>query len=155
MLYFTFLTVLIALLINYTNAIICSAYCKPNFCTGILKTQCTACDPPFILQGSAPNSCIVDPSSGYVMYEDETVASMIPSSWTTICGPYNLYGKYGRSTDPSIRSNNLITIPHYSVKVIAWLLLYDGWDLVNDNFVGTINTTNQAITQQVSTYSNS
>jgi hypothetical protein len=49
----------------------------------------------------------------------------------------------------------MITIPHYAVKVIVWLLLYDGWDVLNDNFVGTINTTNQAIIQHVSTYSNS
>ena len=128
----------------------CSSYCKPNFCTGTLSNQCTACSPPFILQ--ANNTCTVDPSSGYVLFEDATQITSTTTT-TTNCGGYIFIGQLAPSSTVSLRSSGAITFPHYAVRVIAWIIMYNEWNTVLDYFQGILNTTNQAVKQYSNTYS--
>lgn len=144
-----FLLTLCCLLIEI-NSIFCSAYCKPNSCTGPAATQCTACDPPFLHQ--ANNSCTVDPTSNYVMFADSTQITNVQGGSST-CGGYTFNGQYSFNDQIWLRSNNPITIPHYAIRVISWVILYNEWSLTNDYMMGSINTSSQVVKVNVNTYS--
>lgn len=71
---------------------------------------------------------------------------------TISCGIYSFDGTYVSSTI-GLRTAGAITFPHYSVRLIAWIILYNEWDPVQDSFRGVLNTTGQQVTQSVGTYS--
>lgn len=62
---FMFTMFIVISLFVRANSLFCSAYCKPNSCTGISSNQCTACDTPFLWQTNG--TCQVDPASGYAL----------------------------------------------------------------------------------------
>lgn len=46
-----------------------------------------------------------------------------------------------------------IPIPHYAVRVISWVILTNSWNTTADLVTGTLNTSGEARSQSVSTYS--
>lgn len=140
---------LISVLIQVSHSIFCSAYCKPNSCSGKLSNQCTDCTSPFILQSNG--TCTVDPASGYVLFNNDAQISNSISS-TGTCGTYTFIGLTAFDT-VSLRSATSINIPHYSVRLIAWIIMYNEWDLSLDYFQGVLDTSGQTIKQYANTYS--
>lgn len=51
-------------LFNNIHSWFCSAYCKPNACSGAEKTYCADCEAPFVLSGGL---CQVDTFTGYTL----------------------------------------------------------------------------------------
>lgn len=72
---------------------------------------------------------------------------------SSTCGGYTFEGTYTYFDSVPLRSNAPITIPHYSVRFICWVILYNEWDLALDTITATLNTSGLALTQSVSTYS--
>lgn len=69
------------------------------------------------------------------------------------CGIYTFKGQYNFNDQIDLRSSNPITIPHYSLRFISWVILYNEWDTTSDYMVATLNTSNEVRNQSISTYS--
>jgi hypothetical protein len=96
-------------------------------------------------------TCTVDPASGYVLFNNDAQISNSISS-TGNCGTYTFIGLTAFDT-VSLRSATSINIPHYSVRLIAWIIMYNEWDLSLDYFQGVLDTSGQTIKQYANTYS--
>lgn len=131
--------------------IFCSAYCRPNSCTGPSASECTACDQPFTYK-SSNNTCQIDANSQYVYFAGQSQI-MNMQGGSASCGGYTFNGQYNFNDQITLRLDNPITIPHYSVRVIAWVIMYNEWNLASDYFLGQLNTSAQTVRQNVTTYS--
>lgn len=109
-------------LVARVSSLFCSAFCKPNFCTGINSNQCTACDAPFALQTNA--TCLVDPATGYAFAANQSDIT-INLGGSDNCGPYNYRGRFSAPDNLILRTQNPITIPHYAVRLIVWVIARD------------------------------
>lgn len=63
---------------------------------------------------------------------------MLPSISMTSCGSYSYYGNYPCTTTMQVSLTVGVSIPHYAIQVIVWVLLYDDtkWASTNNINVG-------------------
>lgn len=121
-----------------TYSIFCSAYCKPNSCSGISKTQCTACDSPFLL---ISGQCVVDTTTRYSIAGESNNFTITPTG-TASCGSYTFTGTLQSGQSFTAATTTAITTPHIKIRIILWVILYEDWNTATDYIEVSINTTN-------------
>jgi hypothetical protein len=50
---------------------------------------------------------------------------MLPNSPLYTCGAYNYYGNYDCTTTMQISMPSGISLPHYAIQVVVWVILYE------------------------------
>lgn len=137
--YLTSFYIIFSMSIVTANSIFCSAYCQPNQCSGIAKTQCTACDSPFLLSGS---NCIIDSTSGYTLYFQSNNMTATPVGSAT-CSSYSITGTLNSGQTFTLTTASAIIISHIKVRLIMWVILYDNWNTTTDYLQAKLNTSGE------------
>lgn len=132
------LVILASVLINFAHAWFCSAYCKPNQCTGISKTECTDCDSPFIL---SLGNCNIDVTSTWFMAADTSNITISPVGTGPACSVYSFNGPFDSTTIFTLTHTGPISIQHSKIRLILWIIMYDEWKPASDYFLITLLST--------------
>lgn len=114
---------LLQTLIYTIYATFCSAYCAPNQCSGISKTQCTGCDAPFL---PSSGSCNIDTSTSYFLAADSSNITCSPSTPGS-CGIYSFVGPQDSTVPFTLTHTGPIATQHTKIRLILWVIMYDEW----------------------------
>jgi hypothetical protein len=112
---------IVQILVEATYSLFCSAYCSPNQCSGISKTQCTGCDSPFL---PSSGNCNIDTSTAWFLAADSSNITCSPTT-SGNCGSYNFIGPYDSTTAFTLTHTGPITTQHSKIRLILWIILYD------------------------------
>lgn len=58
----------------------------------------------------------------------------ISPNFISSCGGYNYYGEYLRALHPDITYGGPISAPHFQIRLIVWVILWDDWNTALDYF---------------------
>lgn len=139
-----YLLVLCYLLSFQCSGLMCSSVCLPGSCSGITDTACTNCPADW---SYASNTCSLSSSSVYVLIGKSadlsggsSAVTLLPVG-TNSCGSYNFNGRFNCNANLQVSMASGITIPHYAVQIIVWVILLDSATWTNADII-TINNGN-------------
>lgn len=77
--------------------------------------------------------------------------ALLPATGSSICGDYTYYGQSTCSSNLEIKMDPGISTPHYAIKLVFWVFLYDDTTWANTNKMN-LNLGSQTITRGFDTY---
>jgi hypothetical protein len=85
-------------------------------------------------------TCTLDPASEFQVVAKSNDMSggtsnvqILPTSSLFSCGSYSYYGNYDCTTNMQISISSGISIPHYAIQLVVWVLFYDDSTWTNAN----------------------
>ncbi len=77
------------------------------------------------------------------------------NSTTTTCSVYTYYGPKTATGSGTLQYTSAVTQPHYSVRLIMWVILVDQWSPTLDKVIVTNSDTGASAFQNITTASTS
>ena len=75
---------------------------------------------------SASDTCVIDPTSNYQFLYDDSI-DFNRDYRDDYCGIYSYHGSLFGAMSGRFRDSRNINTPHYSLRIIMWVILIDDW----------------------------